>query len=655
MNFSFKIEITTLLEQSTYKGCGNGIMNSSSLKSNHSFVNVLKSTLLNIYDEVIITDHQGKIAENFGEIENLWNDKTNLIGMNLFEIEKQIFYEEEPLDEFKNENKRSAIKTSWNNQRILITYYPENRIGDIDYITWGFKVLSRNDNVLMEDQADEDIDFSKASAKDTSRLFIVKSQKMMTVLNTVEVVSKVSSSVLLLGESGVGKEVIARAIHDLGPRKNQPFIPVNCGAIPENLLESELFGYVEGAFSGAKKEGMPGKFELANHGVLFLDEIGEMPLNLQVKLLRVLQEREITPLGSSKPIKLDIQIITATNKNLKTLVEKGAFREDLYYRLNVIPIEIPSLRERLEELPYLINFFLHKYNHLYDRAVQIDQDAIDLMSIYEWPGNIRQLENTVERIVVTSKGPTVDASAVQEYVPLDQEIMKAPPVFEHLIPLQDAIDLVEEQLINMAMEKYKSIKLAAKALNLSQPTMSRKYKKILNNLSKQNISPSEKRKILEDQLNNRLRSVAIATAAIIEPEEVSDLKRNPTTNNPIFKKIQTQLTMIRKQEGGIKWSFIFDILDNKKFRTLVADKDFVMEPGESYDGSEEFMKVARNAVKGRVEVTPVYKDIFGEWKSSLAPVMDHSGKVIALIGYDYSKEYIESELKKMGSVLKINL
>ncbi|VEF46920.1 PAS modulated sigma54 specific transcriptional regulator [Bacillus freudenreichii] len=623
--------------------------------STSSFVNVLQATLLSIYNEIIITNPLGKVIVNFGKIDNLWGDKPKLIGLNLFQIEQQLFYDDFSLESFLSENKRSVVRTSWNNKRILITCFPEIKDEGKEYIVWALKVLSSNNNILMENNMEIDENLSKSLTSDASRLFVAKSQKMINVLSTVEMVAKVSSSVLLLGESGVGKEVIARTIHELGPRKKQPFVPVNCGAIPENLLESELFGYAEGAFSGAKKEGVPGKFELANHGVLFLDEIGEMPLNLQVKLLRVLQEREITPLGSSKTIKLDIQIITATNKNLKTLVEKGEFREDLYYRLNVIPIEIPSLRERLEELPYLINFFLHKYNNLYDRTIQIDQDAIDLMSIYEWPGNIRQLENTIERIVVTSKDPLVDASAVQEYIPIEQETVKAPPVFEQLMPLQDAIDLVEEQLINMAMEKYKSIKLAAKALNVSQPTMSRKYKRILTNLSKQDISPSEKRKILEDQLNNRLRSVAIATAAIIEPEEVIDLSDNPTQENPVFQKLQAQLTMIRKQEGGIKWAFIFEILKDKKFRTLVADKDFVMVPGESYDGSEEFSKVARNAVKGRVEVTPIYRDIYGEWKTSLAPVMDHSGKVIALIGYDYSKEYIESELSKMGKVLKINL
>ncbi len=629
---------------------------SLSLQTNKSFVNVLQSTLLKIYDEIMITDVHGKITENFGIIKRLWDDRRNLIGMNLFEIEKQLFQEDSPLEEFNNESKRSIIKTSWNNKRVLITCYPDITIGEQKYITWGFKVISKNNNVLMENNTDEKIDFPNFSNKDTSRLFIMKSQKMMKVLSAVEMVAKVSSSVLLLGESGVGKEVIARAIHDLGPRKNQPFIPVNCGAIPDNLLESELFGYAEGAFSGAKKEGVPGKFELANNGVLFLDEIGEMPLNLQVKLLRVLQEREITPLGSSKSIKLDIQIIAATNKNIKNLVDKGEFREDLYYRLNVIPIEIPPLRERFEELPYLINFFLHKYNNLYDRSLQIEQDAIDLMSIYEWPGNVRQLENTVERIVVTSSKPTVDAAAIQEYVPMiDQEAVKTPPVFDHLMPLQDAVDLVEEQLITMAMEKYKSLKLAAKALNVSQPTMSRKYRKILNNISNQNISPSEKRKILEEQLNNRLRSVAIATAAIIETDDIMELRKSPTAENPVFQKIQKQLTVLIKQEGGMSWGYIFEVMKDGTFRTLAGDTGFVIKPGESYKGDDEYAKVARNAISGRVEVTPVYKDIYGEWVSSLAPVMDQSGQVIALIGYDYSKEYIESELNKMGKVLKINI
>lgn len=631
-------------------------INSLSLKSNSSFVNVLQSTLLSIYNEIIITDSHGKIWENFGKIEGLWGDRHNLIGMNLFEIEKQLFHEDSPLEDFINENRRSVIKTSWNNKRVLITCYPDNKVENEDFVTWCFKVISRNDNVLMENNSGEKVDFPNISKKDTSRLFIMKSQKMMKVLSAVEMVAKVSSSVLLLGESGVGKEVIARAIHDLGPRKNQPFIPVNCGAIPDNLLESELFGYVEGAFSGAKKEGVPGKFELANNGVLFLDEIGEMPLNLQVKLLRVLQEREITPLGSSKSIKLDIQIIAATNKNIKTLVDKGEFREDLYYRLNVIPIEIPPLRERFEELPYLINFFLHKFNNLYDRSVQIEQDAIDLMSIYEWPGNVRQLENTIERIVVTSTKPTVDASAIQVYIPMiDQESVKTPPVFNHLMPLQDAVDLVEEQLITMAMEKYKSLKLAAKALNVSQPTMSRKYKKILNKLSKQNISPSEKRKILEEQLNNRLRSVAIATAAIIETDDIMELRKNPTAENPVFQKIQKQLTMVIKQEGGMRWGFIFEVMKDRTFRTLAGDTGFVMQPGELYETCDEFIQVARNAIRGKVEVTPVYRDVFGEWKSSLAPVIDSSGQVIALIGYDYSKEYVETELSRMGKILKINI
>ncbi|UAT32790.1 sigma 54-interacting transcriptional regulator (plasmid) [Bacillus badius] len=617
---------------------------------------VLQSTLLRIYDELIITDEHGFIIENFGKLLKLKENTCDLAGMNLFEVGKTTFYNETSLDELVNEEKRSIIQTTWNNQRILITYYPAHELDGKKYCTWGLKALSRSDSILMENVVEDKIDFSKSLPKDISRLFIVKSQKMMGVLSTVEMAAKVSSSVLLLGESGVGKEVIARAIHDLGIRKSKPFIAVNCGAIPENLLESELFGYEEGAFSGARKSGALGKFELANKGVLFLDEIGEMPINLQVKLLRVLQEREVTRLGSSDTVKLDIQIIAATNKDIKSLVNEGKFREDLYYRLNVIPIKIPALRERIEELPYLISFFLHKYNGLYDRAIQINQDAIDLMSIYEWPGNIRQLENVIERMVVTSKEAIVDASAVQEFFPLEQEAVQAsPPIFNHLMPLQEAMDLVEEQLINMAMEKYKSIKLAAKVLDVSQPTMSRKYKKILAKLSEQTAVPSAKRDILENQLNTRLRSVAIATAAIIQPEEVSELKREPSFSNPIFQKLQSQLTMIRKQAGGIKWAFIFDMVDNKMFRTLAADKDFTMQPGQLYEGTPEFAKVAADAVKGRVGVTKLYRDIYGEWKTSLAPVIDATGKVIALIGYDYSKEYIDSELGKMGRVLKINI
>jgi transcriptional regulator with AAA-type ATPase domain len=478
---------------------------------------------------------------------------------------------------------------------------------------------------------------------------------MKDVFNIIEMVSKVSTTVLLLGESGVGKEMIAKTIHQLGNRRSKSFIAVNCGAIPENLLESELFGYVGGAFSGANKNGAPGKFELANEGIIFLDEIAELPLNLQVKLLRILQEKEVTPLGSSKRIHIDVQIIAATNQSLEKMVRDGRFREDLYYRLNVVPIEIPSLRERVEEIPYLTYHFIAKYNTLYNRNINILPDAIDLFCIYDWPGNVRQLENTIERIVVTSRELNVDSSLVYNYSPWKKDVVKEPPIIDHIIPLQEAVDMIEEQLIKMAMEKYKSVKLASKALDLSQPTMSRKYKKIREKIQQETLSPSYKRYILEQHLNKQLRSMAIVTAAVIHPEEISELVNHPVSpSNPTFKKLQKKLTKIREQEGIIEWVYIFKALDNNKMLTIVASDDFVIPTGNIYEGPPENMEVAFEAMNGEAGVTPLYKDIYGEWKTSFAPLMDHNGKVLAIIGFDHTRSYIETELKKIENMLKTN-
>jgi PAS domain S-box-containing protein len=260
---------------------------------------------------------------------------------------------------------------------------------------------------------------------------VARSPGTKRVLEMAAQVAKVDSTVLITGESGVGKEVIANIIHQLGQRSEGPLIKVNCGAIPETLLESELFGYEAGAFTGARKQGKPGMFEMARKGTLFLDEIGDISVNLQVKLLRALQDFNIVRVGGLKPIAIDARIIAATNKNLVEMVKTGAFRDDLYYRLNVVSIEIPPLRERKEDIPLLTLQFVEKINKKYNFNKHISAEVLDVFLVYSWPGNVRELENVIERMLVM----TQDEEIHTEHLPV---FMKTKKPFcdakEHLNP-----------------------------------------------------------------------------------------------------------------------------------------------------------------------------------------------------------------------------
>ena len=308
-----------------------------------------------------------------------------------------------------------------------------------------------------------------------------ESDAMKSLKKKIKSISNLKSTVLITGESGTGKELVARAIHAEGERRNKPFIAINCGAIPESLLESELFGYVKGAFSGANANGRIGKFELANKGVIFLDEIGDMPLYLQVKLLRVLQEKTVVRIGSNKLTSLDIRIVAATNKDLKELVRKGKFREDLYYRLNVIPIEVPALRERGKDLNLLVNVLVDKYNNLFNKYVsKIDAEVLEMFRKYKWQGNVRELENVVEFMVsLSDKRGVVDKSMLPEsfienYNELLNDNIDRSINIKQIIPLKD----IEKLYIKKAIEKYGNTtegkKIAAKKLGIGIATLYRK-------------------------------------------------------------------------------------------------------------------------------------------------------------------------------------
>src|SRR5215470_2860727 len=272
---------------------------------------------------------------------------------------------------------------------------------------------------------------------------IGRSPGMQQIFATIMRVAPSRATVLLAGESGVGKDLIARAIHFHSPRKDRPFVKINCTALPENLMESELFGYEKGAFTGANIS-KPGKFEQADTGTVLLDEIGDVPASIQVKLLRVLQEREFERLGSNKTLHIDVRVIAATNQDLRAALEQGAFREDLYYRLNVVPLNIPPLRDRKEDIPYLADFFAQKFGG------ELSEGAIERLQGYYWPGNVRELENVVERSVLLGSGPRVEADDIK----IDTAQRARPAAADgQFLPEGMSLDQYEQSLIREALKR----------------------------------------------------------------------------------------------------------------------------------------------------------------------------------------------------------
>jgi transcriptional regulator with PAS, ATPase and Fis domain len=318
-----------------------------------------------------------------------------------------------------------------------------------------------------------------------TKQFVVHSDCMKELTKMAIRVARVDSTVLIQGESGVGKELIADVIHANGLRKKGPLIKINCGAIPENLLESEFFGYEPGAFSGASRKGKVGLFELANGGILFLDEIGDMPLSLQVKLLRVLQDKEITRLGGIKPIKVDIRILTGTNRNLGEMVINRQFRQDLYYRLNVVPIRVPALRERREDIPVLTSYFTEYFNRKYLSSAtskQLDPGVISCFMKHDWPGNVRELENLIERLIVTTDHDRITLDDLPPW--LDKS---HPAGDQESISLRCAVEDTERKLLQYAFTHYNSTYEVARFLDINQSTVVRKAAKygITRSLSSQ--------------------------------------------------------------------------------------------------------------------------------------------------------------------------
>ena len=436
-----------------------------------------------LYDGIYIVDKAGiVIAVNkvFTQITGI--EESEIIGQPIeFLSEKKIT--KKPIGRMVLEQREKvSIVTTINKQKIVVTGNPIfDEAGNISQVLIVMRdvtelnrlqeQIERSENITQKYM--DELQYFRSKEIQKSEL-IGSSSSMMQIKELISQLAQVDVTVLITGETGVGKEVVAREIHKNSPRKNAPYIKVNCSAIPESLLESELFGYERGAFTGAHNKEKLGLFEIANSGTILLDEIGEMPISLQAKLLRVLQEKEIRRIGGTKSIELDVRVIAATNQKLDQQVAEGKFRQDLYYRLNVVPVVIPPLRSHKEDVPLLINHFLQKYNDKYHQSKYIDISAIELLQQYHWPGNIRELENIIEQLVVIMKEPMIDSRNISKIIDTSNVICD---YFEksHLT-LKEAVDMVEKQIIENAMKMHGSTHKAAKVLGVSQPTVLRKMR-----------------------------------------------------------------------------------------------------------------------------------------------------------------------------------
>lgn len=440
------------------------------------------------YDGLFVTDGEGTVIRLNKALERTTGLKgEDLLGRNMSELtEKGFFSESVTLLALEKREAVTLLTRTGAGKTILVTGNPIfNQQGQIVRVLTNCRDISELSE--LRDKLAREQGLSKHYATQLQQLrmkysewntMVINSQKMEKLMELVLRLAQVDSTVLIQGESGVGKELIAETIHANSSRRKGPLIKINCGAIPENLLESELFGYEEGAFTGAKKEGKPGTFELASGGDLFLDEVGELPLSLQVKLLRVLQDREVTRVGGTKPIPVDVRIIAGTNRDLAQMVEERLFREDLFYRLNVVPLVVPPLRERLEEIPALVAHFLHKYNQRYELNKRVAPEVIDALMEYRWPGNVRELENLIERMVVITPQDTITRQDLPPYLGGGRSFSLSSEIaITDVVPLRYAIEHVEKQLLEKAFAKFKTTRKIAKELGVNQSTVVRKAAK----------------------------------------------------------------------------------------------------------------------------------------------------------------------------------
>jgi TyrR family helix-turn-helix protein/PAS domain S-box-containing protein len=426
-----------------------------------NFSETLKDIIMdNLYIGIYFTDEKGKtlyVNKTFEEMSLI--KAKELVGKTLEELVKQKYFTAAAtLLVIKTKKPAAVTYITKTNKKLLARgkpFFDQNG---------NFKYVISTVYDLSEVHYMGDIDYD-SQYNDKNNQIIAFSPQMVNIVDFALRVANVDSTVLITGESGVGKEIIARLIHEASPRKNYPFVKVNCAAIPENLMETELFGYEGGAFTGSHPKGKKGFFEAAQKGTIFLDEIGELSLNVQAKLLQVLQDKQFTRVGSTQLINVDVRIIAATNRNLKEMIDKKQFREDLYYRLNVIPIFIPPLRERRDDIEPLINYIVAKVNTKYNFNKQLEPDLIDLFKSLSWKGNIRELENVIEKLIITTPQNLI---AKSDYL---IENIQQPNINPKLM-----LKNYEKELLMSLLPSCKNTRELAKKYGVSQATIVRKLK-----------------------------------------------------------------------------------------------------------------------------------------------------------------------------------
>lgn len=443
-----------------------------------------------IHDRIYLADEKGNILmlnnAAVGDYDNLLT-REELTGRNLGELCEEGWMEESlTMKVIKTKKAQGYIYHEPEGYDLLAWSNPIVKDGKIQCVVsteWDLQSLDTlqsylNDTIEGSSNFKSELLYYRTRSANSVDI-IAKSKVMQEILAEASMSARSDATVLIQGETGTGKDVLMKYIHLRGDRYTSPLIEVNCGAVPESLFESEFFGYVKGAFTGALEEGKPGYLELANHGTLFLDEVESLPYGMQTKLLRVLQEKEVVRIGGSVRLPLDVKIIAATNADLKGMVKEKTFREDLYYRLNVFPITIPPLRERREDIPELVRYFIQYYNEKYKVAKCILPKEIGVFLNYSWPGNVRELQNVIERAFLTTKGERITGEILEKLIHVSSEDRDAQGDFYAMknVGIKTVMEEFEKSLFLAYLPEYENSRQFADLLGIEKSTVNRKLKK----------------------------------------------------------------------------------------------------------------------------------------------------------------------------------